>query len=224
MPKLQRTPEEIEEVKTDILEKAAQLIVDTGYHGFTMRKLAAKLNVTATTIYNYYKNKDDLFINLLIMGFTELVDLLEKACRSHDTPRERLKAMIAVYTDFGLDNVNFYNLMYTWHVPKYNNYAGTSLEPVAKRQLEVALKVPGIFAATIKDYARFHDRVISDQDVRFLLIHYWSHIHGFIAGCNNTTLSYLHEDPLSLKATHLDGIAEKFRTDISRLPQQGEDR
>ena len=224
MPKLQRTPEEIEQVKADILEKAAQLIVDIGYPDFTMRKLAAKLHITATTIYNYYKNKDDLFINLLIMGFTELVELLEEACSAHGAVRPRLKAMIGAYTQFGLTNENFYNLMYTWHVPKYNTYAGTSMEPVARRQLEIALKVPAIFTAVIKDYAQAHGRLIRDEQIRFLLIHYWSQIHGFIAGCNNSNLSYLHDDPLSLKAQHLDGIAEKFRTDILNLPPKGEKR
>ncbi len=222
MPKVQRTQEEIDQVKFRILKQAARLIVDIGYDGFTMRKLGVNLGVTATTIYNYYKNKDDLFINLLIKGFDSLYQQLEAARAQHHDPSEQLRAMIAAYMEFGLTNVNFYNLMYTWHVPKYNTYAGTSMEPVAKQQLEVAMKIPGIFSATIMDYAGTMDKQIKDQDVRFLLIHYWSIIHGFIAGCNNTNLSYIHEDPLSLKEKHLTGIAEKFRQDISQLPSQGE--
>ena len=216
MPKTQRTKEEIEAVKTQILEEAARLMADIGYQEFTMRKLAARLHITATTIYNYYKNKDDLFINLLIMGFTDLHERLESACHRHPAPADRLREMMAGYTDFGLNNPNFYNLMYTWHVPKYNTYAGTDMEPVARQQLEIALKVPDIFARTIRDYAGVYGKTLTDEAVRFLLIHYWSQIHGFIAGCNNTTLSYLHKDPLSLKGQHLDGIAEKFRNEVSR--------
>ena len=217
MPKSQRTPEEIEEAKNGILEEAVKLIVDIGYNNFTMRKLASKLGITATTIYNYYKNKDDLFINLLIRGFKELYGHLEEAHQKQGTPAEKLRAMIDAYTDFGLNHANFYNLMYSWHVPKYNDYVGTSMEPVARLQLEGALKVPEIFLKTIKSYAQLLNRIITDEETVFLLIHYWSQIHGFIAGCNNTNLYYLHNDPTSLKRKHLDYIAEKFERNLSQL-------
>ena len=222
MPKAQRTPEEIEQVKYRILKQAARLIVDIGYDGFTMRKLGVKLGVTATTIYNYYKNKDDLFINLLIKGFHSLYEQLDAARQQHPHPPEQLRAMIAAFMEFGLTNPHFYNLMYTWHVPKYNNYADTAMEPVARQQLEAAMKIPNIFSSTVKNYARDLGRHIDDDDVRFLLIHYWSALHGFIAGCSNTILSYIHEDPLSLKQEHLNHIAEKFRQDITNLCSQGE--
>lgn len=222
MPKPQRTFEEIEQTKTEILEQTVLLIAEVGYNNFTMRKLAARLGITATTIYNYYKNKDDLFLNLLIRGFRELYARLEEADRSQATPAEKLRAMISAYTDFGLNDANFYNLMYAWHVPKFNDYVGTSLEPVARRQLEGALKIPEIFSITIKAYAEASNKSITDDETVFLMIHYWSHIHGFIAGCNNMTLYYLHKDPIAFKEQHIDSITEKFREDVLRLKDQGE--
>lgn len=221
MPKLQRTPEEIEVAKTEILEAAVKLIVDIGYNNFTMRKLASKLGITATTIYNYYKNKDDLYINLLIRGFKGLYARLEEAHQIQTTPAGKLRSMLDAYTDYGFHHANFYNLMYSWHVPKFNDYIGTSMEPVAHLQLEGALKVPEIFLKTIKAYAQLLNKIITDEEAVFLLIHYWSQIHGFIAGCNNTNLYYLHNDPTSLKGKHLDYIAEKFERDLSRLNNQG---
>lgn len=95
------------------------------------------------------------------------------------------------------------------------------MEPVAHLQLEGALKVPEIFLKTIKAYAQLLNKIITDEEAVFLLIHYWSQIHGFIAGCNNTNLYYLHNDPTSLKGKHLDYIAEKFERDLSRLNNQG---
>lgn len=222
MPKVQRTPEEIEQAKGEILNAAAGLIADIGYDNFTMRKLAAKLGVTATTIYNYYKNKDDLFINLLILGFTDLLDQLVAVCRQEADPEQRLSRMVETYTDFGLNNSNFYNLMYAWHVPKYNHYTGTSMEAVAERQLEIALQIPKLFSDAINAYAQKLNQNLSNEKTRFLVIHFWSQIHGFIAGCNNTILSYLHPDPASLKADHLAGIAEKLKQDISQVTSKGE--
>lgn len=222
MPKPQRTDEEVEEIKTGILEEAVTLIAEIGYSDFTMRKLAARLGITATTIYNYYKNKDDLFINLLIRGFQELYGRLQEAVQDLPAPAEQLRALIAAYTDFGLYNANFYNLMYSWHVPKYKDYVGTPMEPAAHRQLEGALKIPEIFINTIKAYGKSFDKVITDEETVFLMIHYWSLIHGFIAGCNNSILSYLHDDPTSVTEKHLACIADKFRRDVLSLESQGE--
>ncbi len=222
MPKSQRTYEEIEKTKTEILDQAVNLIAEIGYNNFSMRKLASRLCITATTIYNYYKNKDDLFLNLLIRGFQELYVRIDEAHQNQTTPAEKLRAMIEAYTDFGLDNANIYNLMYSWHVPKYNDYVGTSMEPVARRQLEGALKIPEIFSDTIKAYAASSNKVITDDETVFLIIHYWSHIHGFVAGCNNMILSYLNDDPIAFKGKHIAYITDKFRVDVSKLSGRGE--
>lgn len=221
MPKPARTSKEVEQFKNQILEQAVNLMVEIGYEKFTMRNLAARVGITATTIYNYYRNKDDLFLNILILGFHELHSRLEVARRINATPAEQLLDMITTYIDFGLNDANFYNLMYTWHVPKFNDYVGTAMEPVARRQLECALKVPEIFIDTIKAYVRAAGKVITDDETVFLVIHYWSQIHGFIAGTNNTILSYLHANPVSLKEKHIALITEKFRTDVSRLENAG---
>ena len=222
MPKSQRTDEQIQKAKTGILDQAVSLIVEVGYKGFTMRKLASRLGITATTIYNYYKNKDDLFLNLLIRGFQDLYARLERAHHGQSTPAQRLRAMISTFTDFGLGNANIYNLMYAWPVPKYKDYVGTSMEPVAHKQLEGALKIPELFFNTIKAYAASADKVVSDDETVFLMIHYWSQIHGFIAGCNNMVLYYLHEDPAVFKEKHVDHITEKFRADVLQLKSRGE--
>ena len=79
MPKKARTPEEIEEVKQRILEKALELIGEDGYRSFSMRKLASKLNMTATPIYGYYKNKDEIYISVLLQGFETLYQILSDA-------------------------------------------------------------------------------------------------------------------------------------------------
>ncbi|HZV69023.1 MAG TPA: TetR/AcrR family transcriptional regulator [Saprospiraceae bacterium] len=47
-----------------IREKAMQMIVDEGFHGFSMQKLAKTAGVSPATIYIYFKNKEDLLNSL----------------------------------------------------------------------------------------------------------------------------------------------------------------
>jgi AcrR family transcriptional regulator len=72
MPKLQRSPKEIEAVREDILEHALDMIVRGGFNRFSMRKLAARLGIAAKTIYNYYRNQDELYLCILTKGFEQL--------------------------------------------------------------------------------------------------------------------------------------------------------
>jgi len=62
MPKATRSPEEVKTVKNEILETALSLMCEDGFDALTMRKLALRLKMTAANIYNYYTNKDDLYL------------------------------------------------------------------------------------------------------------------------------------------------------------------
>lgn len=72
MPKKPRSEQEVQKVREEILDKTLELINEVGYENFTMRKLANKLNMTATPIYQYYKNKDELYLAALTQGFETL--------------------------------------------------------------------------------------------------------------------------------------------------------
>ncbi len=46
-----RSPEETLRIKENILDISLNIIIKEGYTNFSMRKLASKLDLTATTIY-----------------------------------------------------------------------------------------------------------------------------------------------------------------------------
>ncbi len=47
-----------------------------------------------------------------------------------------------------------------------------------------------------------------------MLVHFWSTLHGYIAGYNNTLLNYMHENPISVKEEMLDLIHDTFVREI----------
>lgn len=57
-----RTKNEIK--ASAIRENAMKMIVDEGFDGFSMQKLAKSANVSPATLYIYYKNKEDLLNKL----------------------------------------------------------------------------------------------------------------------------------------------------------------
>ena len=218
MPKPQRKPEEIEAAKTEILNHAIQLIIQDGYHGFSMRKLATRLGIAAKTIYNYFTCKDELYLMILTKGFELLFGQCRDAYHTQRSPLDRIDAMIRAYLDFGLQESSFYNLMFTWHVPKYNDYLGTMMEPAARMELETALQLTGLFMKAIQECGD-NDNPVSDENARFLIITIWTQLHGYISGYNNTLLDYIHENPASLKEKLLDRLKDNFRRELKGMSQ-----
>ncbi|MEO6304940.1 MAG: TetR/AcrR family transcriptional regulator [Bacteroidia bacterium] len=53
-----------ENKESAIREKAMKMIVDEGFDGLSMQKLAKAANVSPATIYIYYKNREDLLTQL----------------------------------------------------------------------------------------------------------------------------------------------------------------
>ncbi|HVN72027.1 MAG TPA: TetR/AcrR family transcriptional regulator [Desulfomonilia bacterium] len=209
MPKTQRTPKEIDQVKERILRQAVQLMNKVGYRDFSMRGLAREIKVTPPTLYSYFQHKDELYLCILTEGFSRLYDLSLQAYMHSNDPLERMRAIARAYVDFGLNHINFYNLMFTWHVPKYNDYLGTTMESTAKIELDTALKVADLSIKAIKECAG-EDHTLPEEDARFLLVYLWSTLHGYIAGLNNTLLNYMHDRPASVKEEILDLIHYTF--------------
>ncbi|MFZ5570697.1 MAG: TetR/AcrR family transcriptional regulator [Thermodesulfobacteriota bacterium] len=216
MPRKQRNQSEFEAVKNTILQNALTLMNKAGFEGFTMKKLAQMMGVTTPAIYSYYRNKDELYLGILTAGFEMLFQKLKQACRECTDPFDKLKALIEAYMDFGLGNANFYNLMFTWHVPKYNDYIGTAQEEVAHRELVTALQVTNLALAMIKECAAAAGRPLAEEDARFYLVQNWSTVHGYIAGVNNELIHYMHESPLSVRDRMLDAMAAGFRGEMEQ--------
>ncbi len=57
-----------------IRQKAVEMIVKQGFDGFSMQKLARAANVSPATLYIYYKDREDLIMQLWSDAFTEMAD------------------------------------------------------------------------------------------------------------------------------------------------------
>ena len=152
---------------------------------------------------------------ILTKGFEDLYDCCHRAYQSQHDPLGRMDAMLEAYLSFGLAQANVYNLMFILHVPKYNDYVGTSMEPTARLELETAMSVLELFVGAIKVCGDVSDS-ISDKDARFIMIRLWTHLHGFIAGYNNSVLDYMHEVPVALRSEISDRIKGTLRSELDR--------
>jgi len=220
MPKPQRSPQEVDAIRERILGHALDLIVEDGFENLSMRKLGRRLGFAAKTIYNYFASKDELYLCILMKGFEQLQLYIAEAVAPQDDPWARVEAGLGAFFAFGFEQPHMYDLMFTWRVPRYHDYLGTPVEPVAAEELRIALENDALFMALLRA-AVPEDTEVSDAALRFEMIQAWSHMHGYIAGVNNRLLNYMHEDPASLRQAMVARVHGQLRRAVEELIQRG---
>lgn len=178
MPRIARNVEEVDQVKEQILDEASKLILDEGFKGFSMRKLAGKLGMTAANIYNYFLNKDEIYLSIQTRGFEMMYEFLLVARDEASSPRKRLQKFIEGYIWFGLKRSNYYEVIFSRNTPKYTDYKGTQLEPVAFTEKAAGLRVLDLASQTI---AQALGRVEDDEYCRQKAIEAWIFLHGLVS-------------------------------------------
>ncbi len=100
-----------EDLKKSILDAAKKLFLEHGYEATSIRKIAAEIEFSPTTIYLYYKDKNEIAHALHEEGFKLLSEKFSVLAQV-EHPFERLKAMGRIYMHFALDNRDFYEIMF----------------------------------------------------------------------------------------------------------------
>jgi AcrR family transcriptional regulator len=99
------------ELREKILDAARELLVRDGVEEVSMRKIAKKINYTATTLFHHFPNKDALLLAVCEADFLALRHSFEKIATIAD-PLERLRSMGTAYVSFALEHPSHYRLMF----------------------------------------------------------------------------------------------------------------
>jgi AcrR family transcriptional regulator len=106
-----------------ILDTARHLLVQDGYTNLSMRKIASEIDYSATSIYLYFDNKDVLLHALIDEGMKMLYETLSAiAARHASSPVERLEALCEGFIRFGLDNPEYYEIMFQLRPERMERY------------------------------------------------------------------------------------------------------
>lgn len=91
--------------REDILLAAAEVLRQNGYDATTMKDIAAKVNLTAASLYHHFKNKDFLLLEVLKIGLERATSQIEPIATSpFQSATEKLTAMITAHIVGVTDN------------------------------------------------------------------------------------------------------------------------
>jgi AcrR family transcriptional regulator len=101
-----------EEFRGEILDAARELFITEGYEKFSMRKLAEKIDYSPTTIYLYFKDKDDLLLAICEEVAEQYFANLNQIREHHIDPLDTLRQALLYLIEFGFDNPNEYKVFF----------------------------------------------------------------------------------------------------------------
>ncbi len=165
-PRAARRAETGADLRQAILDRARRLLVAEGYDRLSMRKIAAAVGCSATSIYLHFESKDALTHALIDEGMARLYAALGAVVT--DDPEATLAALCRAYVRFGLDNPEVYQILFQLHPERMARYPAEQYRR-ARRNIELfaeALQAGG---------ARFR----AEPDVAANVL--WTALHGLVS-------------------------------------------
>jgi AcrR family transcriptional regulator len=183
-----RSAEEVQAFREKILDEAQDILNKQGFEALSMRRIAGRLNMTATNIYNYFVNKDEIYLALQTRGFIVLAKHFEVVDAQFKNPLDRLKGYMKAYIDFGLEQPDQYAVMFTYNTPKFVDYVGTPQEPAATEEKLAAMVLAEMATKTVGDFIRQRPELAEISDPYYRMVHAWITLHGAVSIMNSRVL------------------------------------
>jgi AcrR family transcriptional regulator len=159
------------EQREKILACACELYLEDGLEGFSMRKLAKQVGVTAPALYRHFESREHVVTDVVREAHREFTGALYRALVGR-TPLERLFMAAEGYLDFALKHPRWYQLLFI------------SPEQLGMEALPEDLEAQG---CAIHQF--WVDRVRECMDAGLLVeadpektsLTMWAHAHGMLA-------------------------------------------
>ena len=161
------------DLRRAILDEARRLLVADGYERLSMRKIAAAVGCSATSIYLYFEGKDALMHALIDEGMEALYAALSAARAQADAGAHgQLSALGHAYVRYGLSNPEYYEVMFQLHPERMARYPAESYRR-ARRNVEIFGEVlsAGAAAGSL--------RLDTSADVAAGAL--WTALHGLVS-------------------------------------------
>lgn len=134
MPKKPFTKEEVAQQRERIMQAAAKIMADVGYHHLSMRVLAKELNMAASNIYNYFADKEQLFLATRQRGFELLLQTTKKPLSEQFGSYPSLTGFAMGIVRFAQEYTGFYQLMF--QPPKISLEGLNSAQKLVQQQID----------------------------------------------------------------------------------------
>jgi TetR/AcrR family fatty acid metabolism transcriptional regulator len=90
-----------------ILDAALKVFAERGYHDARLEDIAASAGFSKASLYNYYEDKEEIFLHILIRMHEKFIDVLKTEIKADRHIRENMQAMLNAILRIYSENFSF---------------------------------------------------------------------------------------------------------------------
>ncbi len=165
-------------LRNEILKVSKDLLIKEGFSKISMRRIAGRANVTATSIYLHFENKDDLLLTLIEESIKKLKQALQDAVNKEYGLIDQLKILAESYINYALDHPQEYEIIYMVRPEEMPKYPKDKFRDV-RSAYELIADV--ISETDHNEYIEVEDSLISAYT-------FWAQLHGVVSVILNRRL------------------------------------
>lgn len=165
-------------LRNQLIDAGIELINEDGLKGFSLRKVAAKCNVSHTAPYSHFKDIDELICAMGEHVTEQFMEKLQASINGRKDSPEAISLLGQAYIDFFIENPQYFQFLFyhsglTIHLDDENS---DDYPPFA------------LFRRTA--YQIFRSRGLPEEDFSKKLIAQWSLVHGISSLLTNNGVQY----------------------------------
>ena len=165
----ERRQRERQELRSRILGAAREIASTEGWRSVTIRAIAERIEYSPPVLYEYFDSKEDLFLELVRMGYAEQLAAVESAGEASDDPEEALLGMARAWCRFAFESPDLYQVMY--------GLGGVSCSaPELRTKGE---KIAEVIEGAIGEVLKKHGK--DETDLWEKVVIGWGTLHGLVA-------------------------------------------
>jgi AcrR family transcriptional regulator len=188
--------------KANIINAAQSVFAGYGYKKVTMDDIARKLNMTRSSLYYYYKNKEEIFIEVvnheLRLYAAEMAGTIESA----DTPEQKLAALAHNSINIRKKFINIYKLTFDDMMQQYEIFRTIKSQVLALHSAAITEILRGD-----RDLAGASD---IDSDARLLSLSF----RGVVFGSQDINDEQVQRDLVRISSIFYNGLRAMARENI----------
>lgn len=105
--------QQVEQTRQRLCLIALDLYHAEGYEAVTLRKLGTVAGISHSTLYRYFRSKEDLFLHVRAEVFRQLGDYIQSRDPREAEPLSRLRSVVISLAEFGRNAPDDYRLIFS---------------------------------------------------------------------------------------------------------------
>jgi AcrR family transcriptional regulator len=161
----------VSEQRDRILSSACELYLRDGLDGFSMRKLARVLGVTAPALYRHYESKERVLLDVVREAYRTMIQYLHRALQGR-TPEDRFRLAGEGFLDFALEHPRYYEVLFM-------GVELLAVEAVRRETAEQGCAVGQFWNDRVRE--AIGAGMLEEGDPEAIGVTLWGHAHGLVS-------------------------------------------